>query len=230
MKVITCLAAAATISALAAGAHAAEPQRGIKMLITAATHHHQSGSVPAHGSPAPGGETGIDKLIAAATASRHLPPVGVGPHAFRDAASEGEAKNPVDIVTPHPGAGADPIIGPNGRSVHLPPPGPVIGMRTTDRLTGLGATTLQAPVHGPGSVLMPNGAAAEGSHRLQHFSPVFVHPPGQGWGGINGTAAGRPNLAVIGAAGTTGHPAAGISGTSGHPAAGISGTAFRPKH
>jgi hypothetical protein len=59
---------------------------------------------------------------------------------------------------------------------------------------------------------MPNTAS-----RLQRASPVFVHQPAQNWGAINGTASARPNLAAIGGAGTTGHPAAGINGTTFRP-------------
>ena len=215
MKLITSLAAAAAVCALAAGAQAGEPQRGIKMLITAASHHHQSGSGPAPASPAAGGQTGIDKLIAAATASRHLPPVGVGPHAFRDAASEGEARNPVDIVAPHPGA--DAVSGPTVRNVRPLGAGPIAPMGAAGRLSGLGPTGSQAPVHGPGSGLMPADTALGGSRGLQRLSPVFVRPPAQNGAVITGTAVGRPNLSSIGGAGATGHQTAGISGTGFRP-------------
>ena len=217
MKFITSLTAAAAVCALAAGAQAGEPQRGIKMLITAASHHHESGSGPTPASPTAGGQTGIDKLIAAATASRHLPPVGVGPHAFRDAASEGEARNPVDIVVPHPGTGENPASGAVVRNVRPLGAGPIAPLGAAGRLSRLGPTGVQAPVRGPGSAPMPADTAFEGNRGLQRLSPVFVRPPAQNGAVITGTAVGRPNLSSIGGVGARGHQTAGISGTGFRP-------------
>jgi hypothetical protein len=84
MKAIHCLIAGMIISAFVSDAGAADNQKGIKMLIDAASRHHRS---PGAGSAVDPDDKqrGIKTLIEAATASRHPRPLSrPGPHAAKD--------------------------------------------------------------------------------------------------------------------------------------------------
>jgi hypothetical protein len=88
MKVIQCVIAGIIFSALATNAGAADKQKGIKMLIDAASGHHLSPSAPASNVVTDDKQRGINTLIEAATASRHPRPLSG--HAAKDAGSGGE--------------------------------------------------------------------------------------------------------------------------------------------
>jgi hypothetical protein len=218
VKIIQVLSTPVLLCLLAFAVSAGERQSGIKMLMTAATasrHHHAApGSVA---EPVAGdSQSGIKKLIAAATASRHLPPVGNGQRVFREEASDGEGKDPVDIVVPHPDAGVDAARGRPIRSAaagagFVPPAGhglsPLIA--GPDRgppqdLARQGGSAF-APTH-PGILSRPHGPP-----------PVALHALSQSAGSINGTQVGRPSFGAIGGAALIGHNVAGINGTTLRP-------------
>jgi hypothetical protein len=93
MKVIQRVIAGIIVSAFAANAGAADKQKGIKMLIDAASGHHRSPSGPASKIGTDDKQRGIKTLIEAATASRHPRPLSG--HAAKDAGSRGERDNEV---------------------------------------------------------------------------------------------------------------------------------------
>jgi hypothetical protein len=88
MKVIQRVIAGIIFSAFAANVSAADKQKGIKMLIDAASGHHRSPSGPASSVGTDDKQSGIKTLIEAATASRH--PRSLSGHAAKDAGSRGE--------------------------------------------------------------------------------------------------------------------------------------------
>ena len=88
MKVIQRVIAGIIFSAFAANAGAADKQKGIKMLIDAASGHHRSPLGPASNVGTDDKQSGIETLIEAATASRHPRPLSE--HAAKDAGSKGE--------------------------------------------------------------------------------------------------------------------------------------------
>ena len=79
MKAIHCLIAGIIFSAFVSDAGAADHQKGIKMLIDAASRHHRSPGVTSNIDP-DDKQRGIKTLIEAATASRHPRPLSrLGP-------------------------------------------------------------------------------------------------------------------------------------------------------
>jgi hypothetical protein len=84
MKAIHCLIAGIILSAFVSNAGAADHQKGIKMLIDAASRHHRSQGSASDVGP-DDKQRGINTLIEAATASRHPRPLSrPGPHAAKD--------------------------------------------------------------------------------------------------------------------------------------------------
>jgi hypothetical protein len=84
MKAIRCLIAGIIFSTLPSNGGAADHQKGIKMLIDAASRHHRSPGAASAIDP-DDKQRGIKTLIEAATASRHPRPLsGPGPHAAKD--------------------------------------------------------------------------------------------------------------------------------------------------
>jgi hypothetical protein len=88
MKAIHCLIAGIILSAFVSNAGAADHQKGIKMLIDAASRHHRSQGSASDVGP-DDKQRGINTLIEAATASRHPRPLS-SPHAAKDTGSKGD--------------------------------------------------------------------------------------------------------------------------------------------
>jgi hypothetical protein len=97
MKVIHCLIAGIIVSAFASDAGAADRQKGVKMLIDAASGHNRSPSRSTSNVGTEDKQSGINTLIEAATASRHPRPLSSHePHAAKDAVSNGDGDEYMD--------------------------------------------------------------------------------------------------------------------------------------
>jgi hypothetical protein len=222
MKAIHCLIAGIIFSAFVSDAGAADHQKGIKILIDAASRHHRSAGSANVG--ADDKQRGIKTLIEAATASRHPRPLSrPGPHAAKDT---GRGDGGKDV-----GGKGDHYMDRTLRDLssgaiaarQSPAPKAARGpgqAATRGAATGAGG----ASVSGVNAGAATPGARTRAGRRLpferqaqQNSFTVTGVPSLPGRGTLNGTGIGRPPPAIGGAA---------ISTNAGR----LNGTAVRSKH
>jgi hypothetical protein len=225
MKVIQCLIAGIIFSAFASDAGAADKQKGIKMLIDAASGHHRSPLGSASNVGTDDKQRGINTLIEAATASRHPRPLS--DHAARDAGSKGDRDKEVagkgdrdeylDRTFRDLRAGA---VVARESAVPKTPPGPAPAA-TREATIGAGAPVSGVNAAPPGATMRAVAVGFSNARRnriaSQDPSTVTGVPSLPRRGTLNATGMGRPTPAIGGAA---------ISTNAGR----LNGTAVRSKH
>ena len=225
MKAIRCLIAGIICSAFACDADAADHQKGIKMLINAASGHHHFPASVSNVDP-DDKQRGIETLIEAATASRHPRPLS-SPYAAkgsgrgdrdRDVSSKGDVEEYMDRTLRDLRSGA---IAARESAIPKAEPGPGPAATPDAAIGGASVSGDNAGAATPGARTRAVAVGLWNARRnriaSQDFSAVTGVPSLPSRGTLNGTCMGRPPPAIGGAAITTN-------------AGRLNGTAFRTKH